>query len=245
MAKLTASKVASAKAFYQMAAKICPRYNLVAIEAITAQAMVESAWNTSSLSKKYFNFFGMKCGSGYKGASVNMSTKEEYKAGVITNIKANFRAYKNLEEGVKGYCEFIVSMSRYKNLLGCKDNATYIKNIKNDGWATDSKYISTLTSVLNTLRENGVFSGSTVTENLTSITSGKTYHSTEACHIWTKPSVHSPVVSLAKYGMAKDMLPANSAVMCTGVIQDGKDVWCKCPLGYFPFYYDGKFFLKN
>lgn len=101
MTKLTTSRVTSAKAFYQMAAKICPRYNLVAIEAITAQAMVESAWNTSSLSKKYFNFFGMKCGSGYKGASVNMCTKEEYKVGVVTNTRANFRAYKSLEEGIK------------------------------------------------------------------------------------------------------------------------------------------------
>ena len=171
---LTTSKKATAKAFYQKALSICPNYNLKAIKAITAQAMTESNWGQSTLSAKYFNYFGMKCGSSWTGASVNMSTKEEYTAGTTTNIKANFRAYSSLDEGVKGYCQFITGMSRYKNLLGVTDNATYIKNIKNDGWATDSKYITTLTSVMNTLESNGVFDDAVSTTTTTSTTSTAT-----------------------------------------------------------------------
>ena len=42
-----------------------------------AQAIVESAANTSTLSKVYHNFFGMKAQKGYKGEYVRMRTKEE------------------------------------------------------------------------------------------------------------------------------------------------------------------------
>ena len=44
---------------------------------VIAQACCESAFGTCALSP-YHNYFGMKCGSAWKGASVNMKTKEEY-----------------------------------------------------------------------------------------------------------------------------------------------------------------------
>lgn len=115
--------------------------------AIIAQAACESNWGKSSLSAKYHNYFGMKCGSKWKGKSVNMKTKEEYTKGTLTTIKDNFRAYDTLEEGIKGYFEFI-DCTRYKNLkiaTSCKD---YITKLKNDGWATSSTYISTLSSIV-------------------------------------------------------------------------------------------------
>lgn len=115
--------------------------------AIIAQAACESNWGKSSLSSKYHNYFGMKCGSKWKGKSVNMKTKEEYTKGTLTTIKDNFRAYDTLEEGIKGYFDFI-NCSRYNNLkiaTSCKD---YITKLKNDGWATSSTYISTLSKIV-------------------------------------------------------------------------------------------------
>ena len=150
---LTSTQIKFLKSFYNKAAEICPKYNLKAIGAITAQAMCESNWNKSTLSKKYYNFFGMKCGSSWKGASVNMTTKEEYVPGTLATIKDYFRAYESLEEGIEGYCKFITGMSRYKNLLGVTDNIVYIKNIKADGWATSSAYVKTLTNILKTYVE--------------------------------------------------------------------------------------------
>lgn len=120
--------------------------------AIIAQAACESAWGTSALSSNYFNFFGMKCGSSYKGKSVNMKTKEEYKPGTLTTITDNFRAYDSIEEGIRGYFEFI-QMARYLNLKQASSPEDYITRLKNSGWATSSTYINTLTKIMN---DNGL-----------------------------------------------------------------------------------------
>lgn len=120
--------------------KLKCNYGIKVASPIIAQAIIESNWGKSGLAK-YYNYFGLKCGSCWKGASVNMNTKEEYKAGVLTNISANFRAYSSMEEGVKGYFDFI-NTKRYANLKGVTDPKEYLKKIKEDGYATDSKYVS-------------------------------------------------------------------------------------------------------
>lgn len=109
--------------------------------AMIAQACLESAFGTSSLGKKYHNYFGMKCGSKWKGASVNLATKEEYKPGTLICVKAYFRTYENMTEGVKGYFDFI-STQRYSNLKDAETPLEYLTMIKNDGYATDYRYVN-------------------------------------------------------------------------------------------------------
>lgn len=108
--------------------------------AIIAQACIESAWGKSLLAYKYHNYFGMKCGSLWKGASVNLRTKEEYTKGILTTISDNFRAYGSIEEGIAGYFDFI-STPRYSNLKTAKNAYEYLQFIKADGYATSSSYI--------------------------------------------------------------------------------------------------------
>lgn len=123
-------------------------------KAIMAQAMSESGWCRSTLSNKYYNFFGMKCGTSWKGKSVNLKTKEEYTPGVLTTITDNFRVYESIEHGINGYFNFIESYSRYSNLREAKSDEEYIQLLKKDGWATSEKYVETLTAILhgNTLK---------------------------------------------------------------------------------------------
>lgn len=109
---------------------------------IIAQACVESAFGTSSLGYRFHNYFGMKCGSAWKGKSVNMKTKEEYTPGTLTSIRDNFRAYDSIEEGVKGYFDFI-STKRYENLKSAVTAEMYLALIKSDGYATSSTYVNT------------------------------------------------------------------------------------------------------
>jgi hypothetical protein len=118
-------------------------YNIKVASPVIAQAIIESGWGKSQLAAKYHNYFGLKCGSSWKGKSVNMSTKEEYTAGTLTPIKDNFRVFDSLEAGVKGYFDFI-NTSRYSNLKGVTDPETYVKNIKADGYATSSTYVTTI-----------------------------------------------------------------------------------------------------
>lgn len=109
---------------------------------IIAQACVESAFGTSSLGYRFHNYFGMKCGSAWKGKSVNMKTKEEYTQGTLTSIRDNFRVYDSMEEGVKGYFDFI-NTKRYANLKTAVTAEMYLALIKSDGYATSSSYVNT------------------------------------------------------------------------------------------------------
>lgn len=114
--------------------------------AIIAQACIESGYNTSLLSMKYHNYFGMKCGSAWKGPSVNMATKEEYNSQLVS-IRDNFRCYPDMIAGVKGYFDFI-STNRYANLKGASTAQEYLELIKKDGYATSSSYVNTCMNVV-------------------------------------------------------------------------------------------------
>lgn len=109
---------------------------------IIAQACIESAFGTSSLGYRWHNYFGMKCGSSWKGKSVNLSTKEEYVPGQLSTIRDNFRVYDSMEDGVKGYFDFI-STKRYANLKDAQTPKEYLELIKKDGYATSSSYVNT------------------------------------------------------------------------------------------------------
>ena len=127
--------------------KYAPLYGIGVHSPIIAQAIVESGWGESVLASKYNNYFGLKCGSSWKGSSVNMATREEYKPGVVTNIRDNFRTYEDFDAGIRGYFEFI-SYSRYSNLKGVTNPREYCEKIKSDGYATSSSYVDTLMRVI-------------------------------------------------------------------------------------------------
>lgn len=131
--------------------RYAPQYGIKVCSPIIAQAILESAWNRSTLSAKYYNYFGLKCGTKWTGKSVNLSTKEEYKPGVLTTIKDNFRVYDSMEDGVKGYFEFI-QLERYHNLRGITDPKKYLETIKADGYATASNYVAVNMTLINELK---------------------------------------------------------------------------------------------
>ena len=130
--------------------KYAPLYGISVHSPIIAQAIIESGWGKSGLASKYHNYFGLKCGSSWKGGSVNMATKEEYKVGTITNIRDNFRVFDDFDDGIRGYFEFI-NTSRYKNLKGVKSPEEYVRRLKADGYATSSKYVD---NVMRVIRDN-------------------------------------------------------------------------------------------
>lgn len=127
--------------------KYASSYGISVHSPIIAQAILESGWGKSRLAADYHNYFGMKCGTKWTGPSVNMTTQEEYTAGTLATIKDNFRVYDNMENGVKGYFEFI-QLSRYENLKGITDPQKYIETIKNDGYATSSTYVDSLMQII-------------------------------------------------------------------------------------------------
>ena len=128
------------KAIAACVKKYAASYGISVHSPIIAQAILESGWGKSKLASTYHNYFGLKCGTKWTGKSVNMTTQEEYTVGTYTTIKDNFRVYDSMEDGVKGYFEFI-QLARYQNLKGITDPKKYLETIKADGYATSSAYV--------------------------------------------------------------------------------------------------------
>lgn len=127
--------------------KYAKAYGYKVVSAVIAQACIESGFGRSTLSAKYHNYFGLKCGSGWLGPSVNMNTKEEYTPGTLTSIRDFFRVYSSMEDGVKGYYEFI-QYPRYSNLRQATTAQQYLEYIKADGYATAYTYVTTCMRVV-------------------------------------------------------------------------------------------------
>lgn len=127
--------------------KYAKQYGICVHSPIIAQAILESGWCQSKLAAQYHNYFGLKCGTKWTGKSVNMATKEEYKPGVLTDIRDNFRVFDSMEDGVKGYFEFI-QLERYHNLRGITDPKKYFETIIKDGYATSNTYVENCMALL-------------------------------------------------------------------------------------------------
>ncbi len=114
-----------------------------------AQAILESAWGKSGLSRDFYNYFGMKwksgCGCDYK----EYSTKEQKADGTYYTITAKFRKYSSVAEGIKGYYIFLSGYKRYANLKGVTDPMTACDLIRQDGWATSLSYSTNLKNLIN------------------------------------------------------------------------------------------------
>ena len=132
---------------YEALCKYAPTYSIKCYSAIIGQAILESGWGKSKLATSFHNYFGLKCGSYWKGKSVNMKTFEEYNAGTLTQITDNFRVFDDLDSGVKGYLDFI-NTSRYSNLKNVTTPQEYLQNIKNDGYATSSTYVDNVMNIV-------------------------------------------------------------------------------------------------
>ena len=128
--------------------KYAKSYEIMVHSPIIAQAILESGWGESGLAAKYHNYFGLKCGSRWTGESVNLKTKEEYTPGTLTTISDNFRVFDSMEDGIKGYFEFI-QLSRYQNLRGITDPRKYLETIRADGYATSTKYVENNMRIVN------------------------------------------------------------------------------------------------
>ena len=113
-----------------------------------AQAILESGWGKSGLSKECYNYFGMKwkqgCGCDYK----EYSTKEQRKDGSYYTITARFRKYPDTASGIRGYYEFLSGYKRYHNLIGVTDAEKACDLIRQDGWATSLAYATNLKNLI-------------------------------------------------------------------------------------------------
>ena len=119
-------------------------------ETIIAAAATESNWGRSQLTLQANNFFGIKAGSSWKGPTVIFRTREEKNDGSSEYINAPFRKYISAKDCFRDYV-IVITKQRYVN-AGVTTATTpqqQIAAIKKAGYATDSNYTNTLTSIVN------------------------------------------------------------------------------------------------
>ena len=108
-----------------------------------AQAILESGWGESDLSKKFNNLFGIKADPSWDGEFVTLETLE------YNNEKINdkFRKYEEKSQSIDDHGKFLVDNKRYES-NGVFEAKTYINQanaLEKAGYSTvmddDGKYI--------------------------------------------------------------------------------------------------------
>ncbi len=120
------------KAMYAILSRLAIQagFHVEAVPGMIAQSYQEG-WN-SGLARKYFNYWGMKAGSNYKGKTVAMNNK----AGTDPAI---YRVFTSMEDGCEGYFTFL-KYSRYAPLKNCTSSEEYLQKIGPCGWNSNKGY---------------------------------------------------------------------------------------------------------
>lgn len=121
----------------------------VAASLTTAQAILESAWGKSELTKTGNALFGIKATKDWKGKTLTRKTTE-YEDGKKVQVEAEFRAYDTWEDSVKDHSAFLKKYKRYAKVIGETDYKEACKAVAAAGYATDPEYAKKLIELIET-----------------------------------------------------------------------------------------------
>jgi len=118
---------------------------------VVAHAALETGWGqsipTGADGRPSFNLFGIKAGSGWRGAAA-VSLTSEFADGRMQTTPASFRAYASPGHSINDYADFLKSNPRYASALNTGDDAVaFARGLQRGGYATDPDYVSKFTAV--------------------------------------------------------------------------------------------------
>jgi flagellum-specific peptidoglycan hydrolase FlgJ len=116
-----------------------------------AQAILESDWGRSKLSRDGKNLFGIKAfGEGGTAGVYEAPTWEVY-GGQSATVVAAFKAYNTLSDSIADHGRWFLDNSRYADALAVKDDPrAFAYAINAAGYATDPAYAPKLISLMDT-----------------------------------------------------------------------------------------------
>jgi hypothetical protein len=114
-----------------------------------AQAILESDWGRSRLTRQGNNLFGIKSlGSPGTAGSISMATWEHLDGSDVV-LQQPFRAYFTLEESVIDHAQFFIRNRRYADAVAVANDArAFARAIQADGYATDPSYADKLIALM-------------------------------------------------------------------------------------------------
>jgi peptidoglycan hydrolase FlgJ len=117
---------------------------------VIAQAALETGWGTAQPadgSGGSHNYFGIKSGAGWHGATVSADTTE-FTNGVAGIERAQFRAYGSVAENMSDYVRLLRDNPRYSSALNTGDDVhAFGSALQRGGYATDPAYADKLVAV--------------------------------------------------------------------------------------------------
>jgi flagellar protein FlgJ len=124
--------------------------------ALLAQAALETGWGKSvpcnAAGDCSYNLFGIKAGSAWSGATVNVPTLE-FEDGVAVRKVDRFRSYDSPADSFKDYARLIRNNPRYEDALNAgSDVAGFASALQSGGYATDPNYARKIVAVANELQ---------------------------------------------------------------------------------------------
>jgi flagellar protein FlgJ len=125
-------------------------------DALLAQAALETGWGRSvpcnAQGECSFNLFGIKAGSQWSGATVNVPTLE-FEEGIPVRKVERFRAYDTPADSFRDYAALIRDSSRYASARGAGDNVeAFAAALQQGGYATDPNYAQKIAAVADEVR---------------------------------------------------------------------------------------------
>jgi len=125
-------------------------------DALLAQAALETGWGRSVPCNAQggcsFNLFGIKAGSQWSGATVNVPTLE-FESGIPVRKVERFRAYDSPADSFRDYAALIRDSARYANVRGAGDNVeAFASALQQGGYATDPQYAQKIAAVADEVR---------------------------------------------------------------------------------------------
>lgn len=125
-------------------------------DALLAQAALETGWGRSmpcnAQGECSFNLFGIKAGSQWSGATVNVPTLE-FESGIPVRKVERFRAYGSPADSFRDYAALIRGSSRYANARGTGENVeAFAAALQQGGYATDPNYAQKIAAVASEVR---------------------------------------------------------------------------------------------
>lgn len=115
-----------------------------------AQAILESSWGNSALTKEANNLFGFK--GRYKGQYCKMRTREVY-AGKEVYVNAEFRKYNSWSDSIADH-QRLLNTPNYKKVRGEVNYVKAAHAIKSAGYATDPHYPKLLINLIEQYKLN-------------------------------------------------------------------------------------------
>lgn len=122
---------------------------------ILAQAALETGWGRSvpshATGQSSHNFFGIKAGSNWNGATVTVRTVE-YENGVPATRQDQFRSYGSPQEAFRDYVALLRDNPRYAKALDTGTDAHAFANaLQSGGYATDPAYARKVAAIAQNL----------------------------------------------------------------------------------------------